>query len=568
MAIRADEGKHTPRPARLSARRPARTVTPMRGGTASTTPGAPVIGQDGNGSAPGDDDPDARVAAGPRRGRLWMGRLLVLASVAAAAVTLVATDNGVQRAALDIAWQLVDPAVLADDPLGSVWYLHVQPPLYNLVVGVIAWLGLPPEGALYVVFVASLLGTGLLLHGLLVRWGIGPVVSGLIVGLALLNPSLLSTMTIASYEVPVALLLVASLWAMQRHLDEPGTGWLLATSALVTLTALTRSLFNPPWVAVVLVLVLVARPVSRRQALAALAIPLVLVGGWMLKNQILFGTPTTSSWLGFNMQRGIVAPLDAEMVRDDVRSGEVSDLALSYPWGLLDEYDEWLDGCEPAHDHPAVSDPRKPDYRNFPVANFNHECYLPLYSQAQEDAVTLARRHPGRYLHDRAAALAMSYRVAEIGAEEDTWLDSAYETLLWPVTVEIDMDDWNLPLFVGADENRLPFTASTTLMGLSVFVGVRGLVALWRLARVGWRQRAGWPAFELEWLVVSFTTAVIILGGDLIEFGENGRFRSTLDPLLVTMPLASLALVVRHARERRAAAGAPDEALDGAPAPA
>ena len=84
--------------------------------------------------------------------------------------------------------------------------------------------------------------------------------SGLIVGLALLNPSPLSTMTIASYEVPVALLLVASLWAMQRHLDEPGTGWLLATSALVTLTALTRSLFNPPWVAVVLVLVLVARP--------------------------------------------------------------------------------------------------------------------------------------------------------------------------------------------------------------------------------------------------------------------------------------------------------------------
>ena len=70
--------------------------------------------------------------------------------------------------------------------------------LYNLVVGVIAWLGLPPEGALYVVFVASLLGTGLLLHGPLVRWGIGPIVSGLIVGLALLNPSLLSTMTIAT----------------------------------------------------------------------------------------------------------------------------------------------------------------------------------------------------------------------------------------------------------------------------------------------------------------------------------------------------------------------------------
>jgi hypothetical protein len=541
----------------------------MRGGTASRAPGAPVIEQDGNGSAAAeDDDPDGTRAAGPRRGRLWIGRLLVLASVATAAVTLVATHNGVDRGALDSAWQIIDPEVLADDPLGSVWYLHVQPPLYNVLVGVIAWLDLPPAGALYAVFVASLLGTGLLLHGLLVRWGIGPIVSGVIVGFALLNPSLLSTMTIASYEVPVALLLVASLWAMQRHLDEPGTGWLLATSALVTLTALTRSLLNPLWVALVLVLVLVARPVSRRQALAALAIPLVAIGGWMLKNQVLFGTPTTSSWLGFNMQRGIVAPLDAEMVRDDVRSGEVSDLALIPPWGLLDDYDEWLDGCEPAHDHPAVSDPRKPDHRNIPIANFNHECYLPLYSQAQEDAVTLARRHPGRYLHDRVAALAMSYRVAKLDAEEDTWLDSAYETLLWPVTVTIDMDDWNLPLFVWVDENRLPVTASITLMGLSVFVAVRGLVALWRLARIGWRQRAKWPAFEFVWLVVSFTTAVIILGGDLVEFGENGRFRSTLDPLLVALPLASLALVVRHLRERRAATGAPGAAMDGVPAPA
>ena len=536
----------------------------MRGGTASTTPGAPALEQDGNGSAPREDDgTPAGTAARPPRARLWIGRLIVLASVATGAITLVATGNGVDRPALDTAWQIIDPEVLADDPLGSVWYLHTQPPIYNLVVGIIAWLDLPPAGALYVMFVASLIGTGLLLHGLLVRWGVGPVIAGLIVALALLNPSLLSTITIASYEVPVALLLVASLWAMQRYLDTPGTGWLLATSALLTLTALTRSLFNPPWVAVVLVLMLIARPVSRRQVLATAAIPIVLVGGWMLKNEVLFGTPTTSSWLGFNMQRGIVAPLHADMVRDDTRAGEVSGLALEYPWGGIEQYEAWLDGCEPAHDHPAVSEPAKPDYRGLPVANFNYECYLPLYEQAQDDAVTLARRHPGRYLHDRAAALAMSYRFAEIGTQ-DTWLDTAYEKLLWPVDVRVGMSDWNLPLFIGVDESGMPLSISITLIGLSVFVGVRGLVAVWRLARIGWRRRSDWPGYELVWLVVSMTTAVIILGGDLIEFGENGRFRSTLDPLLVAMPLASLALVAQHRRQGRAAPGSPvalDEAV-------
>ena len=35
----------------------------------------------------------------------------------------------------------------------------------------------------------------------------------------------------------------------------------------------------------------------------------------MVKNDVLFGTPTLSSWLGFNLQRGVVAPMD----RTDVR---------------------------------------------------------------------------------------------------------------------------------------------------------------------------------------------------------------------------------------------------------
>ena len=62
---------------------------------------------------------------------------------------------------------------------------------------------------------------------------------------------------------------------------------------------------------------------------------------------------------------------------------------------------------------------------------------------------------------------------------------------------------------------------------------------------------------------MTFTTAVIILGGDLIEFGENGRFRSTLDPLLVALPLASLALLV----QRRRARPAPEPEAEAVPEP-
>jgi len=563
----------------------------MRGGTTSSTPGpgtlddgrvtdapaggAPAAG-DGNGAGvgpgadggaggPGEAGPSGEAeptgaagqagsAAAPRW-RTWCGRALVLASVVVATATLIATDRATTMGQLQLTWQLIDLRDLTSDPLGSVWYLHTQPPVYNLVVGVVGWLGAPLAGTVFWIFVACLLGTGLLLHGLLVRWGVGPIVAGAITGFALLNPSLLTTMTIGSYEVPVALMAVGSLVAIQRYLDRPSLGWLLATSGLLTLCAMTRSLFNPVWLALVLVVVLLARPVSWRRTGAALAIPLVFVGGWMLKNDVLFGTPTMSSWLGFNMQRGIVAPMDRDLVAADVRDGEVSDLALEYPWLALPDYDEWTDGCEPVHSHPAVSREQKQPFRGLPVPNYNNECFLPAYAQAQEDSVTLARRHPGRYMHDRLAALAMSYRFAEIGSpSEDTWLDNAYEPLLGKRRVVLDISDWNISLLT-ADRAPMPLDISLTLAALTGFVLIRGgIVSLVRLGRRGWRRRHEWPAQEVVWLVVAWTTAVVILGGDLIEFGENGRFRSTLDPLLVALPLAVLAQAVSRLRARRQAA--------------
>ena len=63
---------------------------------------------------------------------------------------------------------------------------------------------------------------------------------------------------------------------------------------------LTRSLYHPIWLVVVVgaTLVVARRHLDRRQVAAAIAVPLVLIGGWMLKNQALYGRPTLSSWVG------------------------------------------------------------------------------------------------------------------------------------------------------------------------------------------------------------------------------------------------------------------------------
>jgi hypothetical protein len=489
------------------------------------------------------DAPAVACAAGtPTSSALWAGRTAVLAAVAVATLTLRAAGSGITGGLLADTWQLLDIEVLAADPLGSVWYLHTQPPGYNLLVGIVAWLPLPVAGTLFAIDIAALAGIGLLLHQILVRRGLGSAAAAVVATVAVLNPSLLNTIGLASYEVLVCLLAVGALATAQRFLDDSGTAALLATSALLTAAALVRSLLHPAWVLAVVALLLVARPPGRRAALASLAIPVVLLGGWMVKNQVVFGTATTSSWLGFNMQRGVVAPMDADLVEDEVTRGNVSALALEPPWDAPERYREWIGDCSP-HDHPATSEVSK-EPAGWTTTNFNYECYLPVYRQAQRDAFTLVRRHPGDYLTHRVTALTFSFvHSSSLPGGDTTWLDTVYAPVLLSVDRDVSQDGWNIPLFGVAQD--IPVRVSLTLAALCAFVLGRGVLSVVRLARHGWRDRRDWPTSEVLWLLVTSTVAVVVLGGDLVEIGENTRFRAMVDPLLIAFPLASLLLALR-----------------------
>ncbi len=492
------------------------------------------------------------------------GSAVAVAAVLAAFVTMVHAGVRLHEDDLGNSWQLIERGELAKDPFGSVWYLHIQPPLHNLVVGsVLRWSPFPAMGSIVFLYVVALVGIAVLLVDLLGRWRVRPLIAGPIVALALVNPNLLSTVGVASYEVPVAFLLVASVWWFQRQLQRPGLAPLLGLSVTLTALAMTRSLFHPAFVVAVVVLAAAARAVPWRHVVVAVALPILVIGGWMVKNQILFGTPTMSSWLGWNLQRGVTAPMARDQVKAAVRAGDVTSLALEYPWGTIDQYDRWLDGCVPTHDHPAVTVKVRPNHGGFVVSNFNNECYLPLYAESQRNAIAMIKREPGRYLQTRGTALQFSFSMAAVGVgssdfatpgrkvPDRTWMDALGDSLLGPVHAASNMDDWNQPLLLGGD---LRYRTSITLALLAFGVFVRSVVAAVRLGRSGWRDRAeNWSTDELVWLLVGVGAGLVILVGDLIEFGENGRFRSMLDPLLVALPLAALARMMRaHLGQRSA----------------
>jgi hypothetical protein len=497
------------------------------------------------------------AGARPRgRDRLRLGQAVVVGAVAAAIGTLAAAGIGVERSALEEAWQLVDLDVLADDPLGSVWFLHTQPPLHNLVVGLVAWSPLPLPGTLQVLYTACLLGIGLGIHHLLVRWGVGPLAAGAATAVAVLNPYLLSSMHIGSYEVPVALAVVGTLVFAQQYLDTGRPGWLLATSGAATFGALTRSLLHPAWVVGIVAVLVAARAAPPRAVAAAALAPLVLVGGWMAKNEVLFDRFTASSWLGFNLQRGVVAPMVLDDVESAVAAGDVSPLAREQPWQTLAAYGDLAAGCEPTRDHPALAVATK---ERDDVPNLNAECFLPLYDQAADDAGVLLRRHPGRYLATRRDAFVLTIGATTAGPPgTSTWIDEVYDRVNLTRTLTVDATDWNLPLYGPV---LMPIESSLLLGGLLVVVAGRSIVAIARLARRGARRadRARWPSEEVVWVLVGGTVAVVVVGGALAEMGENARFRTSLDPVLIALPLGTaLRAVARRTAGRSGGSVAPD----------
>jgi hypothetical protein len=486
-----------------------------------------------------------------------MGRAAIVLVLAAVLIELQRVHGGVAGTELASSWQLLDLEILSSDPLRGVWYLHTQPPLHNVVIGLVAWSPFALAGTLFVLYGGCLLVMALALQDLLVRWTVPVSVATVAACLAIADPALLSTIRIASYEVPLAAMLVLLLWVLDRHLEVPTGRRLGAVVALGCALVLTRALFHPVWLAVVLTIVLLARPPTRRQVVVAITVPVVLVGGVAAKNWVLVDSPSLSSWTGFNLQRGVLGPMPDDAVQAAIAAGAVSDLAAQRPWLDLTEYAPWLDDCQPAHDHAALANPTKAVGAT-EISNFNHECYLELYAESQDNALTMIRREPTQYVVDRVLALAISHAYVPLGDADPgtsllgeplpslSWMDRLFEAVTPRTTIEVDASGWNIPLY--GDTVRIEL--AWPVVAATVLVLARGGVAAVR----AWRQRRDTPERrEIIWLVAGVTVGFVVVGGDLVELGENARFRAMLDPLLIGFAAIAATSVGRRLKGARVA---------------
>jgi hypothetical protein len=502
------------------------------------------------------------VAAGTGRGlraglvgrrAQWPVAVLIgafaLSRVAAAAAGVRFDDSVLKGTFLTDKWQLLDVGLLKHDLATSVWHLNSQPPLLNLYAGILEKV---PTGLQRPIEVASALALGLVIvlctYGLLVELRVPPVAAMVVTLVGVVaSPAYLLFENWLDYAYPTAALGVFAAWCLIRYLRSgrvwPGLGFFGAYAAIVLL----NSTYQIEWMLVALVVVVIVLRRQWRRVLAVAAVPLVVVLSWYVKDAVLFGTTTTSSWLGMNVARLVLFKAPPSVVTQLEHQGTLTPLASVPSFGAPRTY-------VPTFVRPTASSVAALGtlYKKDGATNFNNPIYITLSSQYLRDDIAYIMARPSEY-------------VGDVSSSVQVWLvpsdQNFTNSLNWPhVRGYADIYDkaveWQPVVDPAAAEVVFESTPSP-LSWLSLQA-----IAVYALTLIGtpillWRRRRVDAAFAGTLAVLWWTTVYAFAASSLVELGENERFRFELGPVPLILATVVATALVRAWWNRRPARQVP-----------
>ena len=430
---------------------------------------------------------------------------------------------------LGVYWQYLDPFLLRRRLAESLFYLHGQPPLFNLYLG--AALKTGHERA---VFIATFLACGLAVYAasfaLMRRLAVSAPVAFLLATWMATSPGLVAYENWLFYSLPVAALLLAATLMLERAARTGATRDGVGFAAILLVVCGARSLYHLLYL--VAAVGLLARAWRQpRRAMAAGALSVLLLAGLYAKNAAVFGHFAATTWTGMNLARLTTEALDPAEARSLVGDGTLHAVSLAPAFSRPPAYPRTYFEAAP----PAPARALTWEEKTTGAVNFNHAAYVAISEDYLRDARWVVLRRPGLYLRRVAEAWGVYLRatsdlrflgIANIAALRRP--TRVYEVVFfgrWPWRGEGAPRYWGLVL-------GLPL----------VFLG--GVAAA---SGRGWAGRGLDRTQRLVVAFMCFNIAFVALVGNLLELGENNRFRFETDPL----SLCLLGLVIEGGMTRR-----------------
>lgn len=433
-------------------------------------------------------------------------------------------------------WHFIEPELLRERLAESLFYLHAQPPLFNLWLGVYHKLfgdAMPLAFALTYVALGALLCVQM--NALAEALGVSRWLRIIGVAVFCTSPAVLLYENFLLYSYPVAVLLTWSAVRFHRALTSGRERDWFVFSAIVTSIVLMRALYHPLWLVFVLAGAALALPAKggRRALLRPALIAVLLVGAVLAKNQIVFGHATLSSFTGMNLSRVVLDRMDEQERTAMVQRGALSTWATTGGFQYLWEYD-------PA---PRVEPTTVPlldrTFKADGSVNLHHRGYLVISDQLLRDSLVVIRERPSIYVRSvwenvkQTLRPASTYEPLAAARARIGPLVRVYEPILGWIPAFGPMGLWPV---------------------LLPLVLLAGGADLWRgLSRAQSRDSAP-DARSALIAYLLFNIVYVITVGALMERSENQRFRFDVDPMIWVLLLVALDRLSR--RTRRAAPAA------------
>lgn len=441
--------------------------------------------------------------------------------------------------AVNLYMQYLDPQILRDNLWRGVWYLHIQPPLYNLFLGSV--LQLKSQSAQALVFSSLYCLMGLLIvlgsYLLMRKLGVSNRLALIVSCCLIVFPPLLQAERTLDYECPVEALTVCAallLYRLEARKQYRYFVWFMLT---LTVIVLSRSLYHLlAWflpLAILSLLWAYAHGLCKRNRYVAAAIVSFLLGSTIyIKNYVSYGIFSSSTWQGLNfieMTRYVPEAIKLRMVQ----RGQLTPLAIRDNVLAPSDYFSYY-RIAPRVANPAIANV----YKSTGEINYNHYVYAIASREQQHNAIVMILYHPLYYLEAVA---------------NETYIFFSF----MPYRYFPDWRSWMIPR---TDAARHFVLDVALVYGVPAFLLTIFWLALYGLLEPFWIRGFRWKrliekeaALPMLRCFMVFNILYVAAIGNLCEIKEGCFYRMPIDPLLFIGAGVAIQMLLKRRRGEEAA---------------
>ncbi len=297
-------------------------------------------------------------------------------------------------------YQFADPELLKHRLFESLFYLHVQPPGWNLYTGaVLKFFPTSYPEVFHLIYLLLGLGICWSVYHLMRILGVSRWLAFALSAWFIVSPGVVLFENYMLYEVLVSFLLLAAAVALVHFARDAGSLWAMLFFAALFGLVFVRNFFHLAYFIAIMAALAYLFPARRRTVFLCAALPLLAILGLYAKNWVLFGSFSGSTWMGMNMDVITAHQLSGAEAREFVRRGVISPaslLDLGSPIALYGPYIQM-----PARTGIPVLDDC---VTSTGATNFNCTAFFQVQRIYTRDGLALLRNYPVVYLRSLEAA--------------------------------------------------------------------------------------------------------------------------------------------------------------------